>query len=209
MRVIRRVALTGGIATGKSYVRAAFEAHGVPTIDADQLARAALARGTHGLAAVVSRFGREILDSGGALDRSRLAAIVFADPSARRDLETIVHPGVRLGIDRWFAALPPKGWGIADIPLLFESGRSAQFDVVIVTSCPRATQLARLSARPGVTPEDAARRIAAQLPLDDKVRRADYVIDTGGSFEQTDRQVVDVLSRLRSVREAIGGSRPR
>src|SRR5512138_356923 len=100
---MRRVALTGGIATGKSHVRAEFERLGVPTIDADTLARAAVAPGTPGLVAVTERFGRDVLDSTGALDRKRLAAIVFQDPGARIELERIIHPAVRLEIDAWFA----------------------------------------------------------------------------------------------------------
>jgi len=190
------VALTGGIATGKSYVRTAFAALGVPTIDADALARDALAPGTPGLAAVIDRFGATVLGAGGALDRQRLAALVFADPEARRQLEAIVHPAVRTAIDAWFSTLPADTWGIADIPLLYETGRAAQFDAVIVTTCPPTTQLARLTARPGMTLDDAQRRIAAQLPLADKAARANYVIDTGGSFEDTDRQVRELFERF-------------
>lgn len=198
---MRRVALTGGIATGKSYVRAAFGRLGVPTIDADQLARDALAPGTPGLEAVAARFGAGVLDAGGALDRARLGAIVFADPVARRDLEAIVHPGVRDAIDRWFASLPPGAWGLADIPLLFETGRERQFDRVIVTTCPPEVQLARVAARPGMTPAGAARRIAAQLPSDVKAARADHVIETGGSFDETERQVRTAFEQLQADAE--------
>jgi dephospho-CoA kinase len=190
-----RVALTGGIATGKSYVRSAFAALGVPTIDADLIARDVLAPGTPGLAAVAAHFGAEILDASHALDRQRLAAIVFADPDARRHLEAIVHPAVRAAIEAWFATVP-AAWALADIPLLYETGRAAQFDLVIVTTCAPATQLARLIAGRGLTREEAGRRIAAQLPLADKMRRADYVIDTNGSFEETDRQVRLVYDRV-------------
>ena len=190
-----RVALTGGIATGKSYVLNAFAALGVPTIDADVIARRVLAPGTPGLAAVTARFGLEILNGSHALDRQRLAAIVFADPDARRHLEAIVHPAVRVAIDEWFATVP-AAWALADIPLLYETGRAAQFDVVIVTTCAPATQLARLTAGRGMTPEEARRRIDAQLPLADKVTRADHVIDTNGSFEETDRQVRVVYNRV-------------
>src|SRR5690349_18834683 len=101
---LRRIALTGGIATGKSHVRAEFERLGVPAIDADVLARDAVAPGTPGLAAIIERFGRGILDDSGALDRRRLAAIVFADPVARRELEAIVHPEVRRLTNAWFAS---------------------------------------------------------------------------------------------------------
>src|SRR4051812_14275015 len=119
-----RIALTGGIATGKSHVREQFGALGVPTIDADTLAREAVAPGTSGLAAVVQRFGADVLDASGGLDRRRLAAVVFADPDARLALEEIVHPSVRAGTDAFFNSLDPEQhrFAIADIPLLYEVG---------------------------------------------------------------------------------------
>lgn len=194
---MRRVALTGGIATGKSHVKAEFERLGVPTIDADVLARAAVAPGTSGLSSIAARFGREVIDSTGALDRKKLAAIVFEDDRARGDLEAIVHPEVRLAIDRWFAALPAATpFAIADIPLLFETGRADEFDVVIVTTCDPATQIQRVMARDGVSETQARQRIAAQLGSEDKVRRADYVIDTDGSFEDTRARVRAIYDRL-------------
>ena len=127
---MRRVALTGGIATGKSHVRAQFEQLGVPTIDADGLAHEAVAPGTPGLAAVVERFGREVLAAAGTLDRRKLASIVFIDPAARRDLEAIVHPAVRRATNEWFDVLDPAryAFAIADIPLLYEVGRDRDFD---------------------------------------------------------------------------------
>ena len=184
-----RVALTGGIGTGKSYVRAQFDALGVPTVDSDVLARRAVAPGSAGLAAVAARFGAGILEPSGALDRRALGAVVFADAAARRDLEAIVHPFVRAETERWFAALPAEvPFAIADIPLLYEVGRNRDFDRVIVVACHPATQLARVIAR-GISEEEARQRIAAQLPIDEKVRRADDVIHTDGSFDETDRQV--------------------
>jgi len=194
---MRRVALTGGIATGKSQVRAEFERLGVPTIDADVLARAAVAPGTPGLAAVTERFGDAVLDASGALDRKRLATVVFQDPAARHDLERIVHPAVRLEIDAWFTSLAPvHRLAIADIPLLYETGRDRSFDAVIVTTCEPATQIRRVMARDGVTEVEALQRIAAQMPVEDKVRRATYVIRTDGTFEDTNRQVRSVYDQL-------------
>ncbi len=196
---VRRVALTGGIATGKSHVRARFEAFGVPTIDSDVLAREAVAPGTAGLAAVVNRFGRDVLHSDGTLDREKLAQIVFADPDARRALEAIIHPEVRRATDGWFAALdadrPP--YAIADIPLLYEVGRDRDFDAVIVVACDPETQARRVMKRDGVSEADARQRIAAQLPIAQKVRRADYVVRTDGTYEDTNRQVSAVFERLR------------
>ena len=198
--VVRRVALTGGIATGKSYVRARFEALGVPTIDADKLAREAVAPGTAGLTEVVSHFGQKVLQTDGSLDRHRLAQIVFADPESRRALEGIVHPEVRRATDRWFLALDVRKvpFAIADIPLLYEVGRDRDFDVVIVVGCDPDTQRRRLVARDGMSDAEARQRISAQLPIDQKVIRADYVILTDGSYEETDRQVERVFQALRA-----------
>jgi dephospho-CoA kinase len=194
---VRRVALTGGIATGKSYVRSRFEALGVPTIDNDLLARDAIAPGTPGKDAVVREFGPEVLDATGAIDRKRLGAVVFADPSRRRALEAIVHPAVRRATEAWFAALDPAtSFAIADIPLLYETRREADFDAVIVTACDPEEQVRRVIARDGLSEADARRRIAAQLPIGEKVARADYVIATDESFEKTDRRVREVYESL-------------
>jgi dephospho-CoA kinase len=196
--VTRRIALTGGIATGKSHVRAQFDALGIPTIDADVLAREAVAPGTPGLAAVAARFGTDVLDASGALDRAKLAGIVFADTQARRDLERIVHPAVRGAIDRWFASLHGSStpYAVADIPLLYETGRDRDFEMVIVAACEPQTQLERLKARDRLSDEEAAQRIAAQLPIAEKARRADYVVRTDGTFEETKRQVRLIAASL-------------
>jgi dephospho-CoA kinase len=196
--VTRRLALTGGIATGKSHVRAQFEALGIPTIDADVLARKAVEPGSPGLAAVTARFGGAILDPSGELDRAKLASIVFGDAAARRDLERIIHPAVRRAIDSWFASIDDSWhpFAIADIPLLYETGRDREFEAVVVAACDPKTQLQRLMVRDGLSAPEAAARIAAQLPIDEKTRRADYVIETDGTFEETNRQVRDVAASL-------------
>jgi dephospho-CoA kinase len=192
------VALTGGIATGKSYVRSRLEQAGVPTIDADRLARDAVAPGSPGLQAIAARFGAGVLTAGGELDRRALATLVFADAAARRDLEAIVHPFVRRATDSWFASLDPAAhaMAVADIPLLYETGRDRDFDVVIVAACDPETQMRRLAARDGLTGEEARLRVAAQLPLDEKIRRADHVVHTGGTFADTDAQIRRVLDAL-------------
>jgi dephospho-CoA kinase len=193
---VRRIGLTGGIATGKSHVRARFEHLGIPTIDSDLLAREALAPRSAGLAAVAERFGPNVLHADGSLDRDRLAKIVFADPQARKDLEDIVHPSVQQRTDHWFAGLDPSRhhYAIADIPLLYEVGRDKDFDEVIVVACTPETQLKRLLER-GMTEAEARQRLAAQLPLEHKIARADHVIRTDGSYDETERQV-RTLDRL-------------
>jgi len=196
----RRIPLTGGIATGKSHVRAAFEALGVPTIDADRHARAVVAPGTDGWRAVRARFGEGVIGPDGEIDRKRLAAIVFADAGARRDLEAIVHPAVRRTIDAWFASLsaPEAPFGVADIPLLYETGRQAEFDGVIVAACSPETQLRRLTDRDHLTDDEAQMRIRAQLPIEDKARLADWVIRTDGTFSDTAAQVHSIWQLLRA-----------
>ena len=201
-----RVALTGGIATGKSYVRARVAGHGIPTLDADTLARDAVAPGSSGFSDVVARFGEAVVAPDGSLDRKALGAVVFADPRARADLEAIVHPRVREATATWLDRLAIAGESLAivDIPLLFETGRDRDFDRVIVTSCPRSQQVTRVVERDGLTPAQAEARIDAQLPTDDKVRRADFVIDTGGTFGDTNRQVDRVVEKLLELAAAAG-----
>lgn len=197
-RPVRRIALTGGIATGKSHVRALFEALGIPTIDSDRLAREAVAPGSAGLAAVVGRFGPDVLDATGALDRPKLAKIVFADADARGELEKIIHPEVRRATETWFASLDSARhpYAIADVPLLYEVERDRDFDRAIVVACDPATQIRRLMERDHLSEEEARQRVAAQLPIEEKIRRADYVIRTDGSFADTARQVKDLWTAL-------------
>ena len=195
-----RVALSGGIATGKSVCRARFEARGVPTIDADHVARVVVAPGTSGLAAVVALFGETVLAADGSLNRSALASVVFADNSRRAALEAVIHPLVYAAIDAWFERLPAtERLGIADIPLLFETGRQEDFDVVIVAACPRDLQLSRLMARDGLSALQAQQRLDSQWPIDEKVRRADIVIDTAGTLDETMRNVDAALTQLLSA----------
>ena len=194
-----RVALTGGIATGKSDVLARFAARGVPTVDADRLAREVVEPGRPAWTALRARFDPALFTPDGALDRRRVAALVFDDAAARADLEAIVHPHVRAAIDAWFerqAAAAAAPFGVADIPLLFETDRAGEFDRVIVTACDAATQLARLAQRDRLAPDEGRKRLAAQLPTAVKTARADFVVRTGGSFDETDRQVESIYRAL-------------
>ena len=192
---MRRIALTGGIATGKSHVRAHFEKLGVPTIDADLLARDVVAPGTPGLADVVRRFGPDVLDPAGTLNRKTLASIVFADSGARRDLEAIIHPRVTAATDRWFASLEgAHPFAIAEIPLLYETGRDRDFDAVIVAAADPETQIERVMTRDGLNEQEARARLDAQMAIADKVQRADYVIRTDGTPAETGADV-DALHR--------------
>jgi dephospho-CoA kinase len=195
------VGLTGGIGTGKSYVRGRFEARGIPTIDADVLAREVIAPGLPGAEAVRARFGPDVMQADGSIDRRALGALVFSDAAARADLERIVHPAVYAAIGAWFAGRLAAGdsLAVADIPLLFETGRSGDFDVVVVAACAPAEQVRRVVRRDGITEAEASARIAAQWPIDEKVRRAHLVIRTDGSFAETDRLVDEVVLELRRM----------
>ena len=198
-----RAALTGGIATGKSHCLARFAALGVPTIDADLLAREAVAPGSHGLQAVAARFGPGVILADGTLDRAALGAIVFEDRAARAALEAIIHPEVRRRIREWFVALPPHTTvAIADIPLLFETGQEHDFDRVIVCACDPEEQVRRVMARNRLSEEAARQRLAAQWPIAEKEGRAHYVIRTDGTFAETEAQV-------RAVYDALTASDPR
>jgi dephospho-CoA kinase len=192
-----RVALTGGIATGKSYCLTRFAASGIPGVDADVLARDAVAPGSPGLAAVARRFGTSVLAADGSLNRPALAAVVFSDRTARADLEAIIHPEVYRRIQEWFVNLPhTTNVAIADIPLLYETGHEHEFDRVVVAACAPEEQVRRLVQRDGLTLEAALARLAAQWPIDEKVARADYVIRTDGTHEETASQVQRIADAL-------------
>ena len=193
--LMRRVALTGGIATGKSYVTPAC-ATPRAVVDADVLARRSWRRAHPGSppSSIVSARG----DQGRRhAHRAALGEQVFADAAARRDLEAIVHPAVRTAIDSSFSSLPPATpLAVADIPLLFETGRAGEFDTVVVVACRPETQVARVMARDGLSRAQAEARLAAQIPIADKVARADHVIWTDGTFADTDGQVEALLGYI-------------
>ena len=188
-----RLALTGGIATGKSYVLDRLRQRGVAVIDADDIVHRELAapRTAH---AVARALGADVLRPDGSVDRAHVAAKVFDDPAARQRLETILHPVVYEAIAEWFQSLGGR-CGVASIPLLYETGHEKDFDAVIATACTPAQQLDRLAAR-GLSREEAEKRIAAQLPADQKAARADFVIWTSGTTAETDAQIERVMGGL-------------
>jgi dephospho-CoA kinase len=188
---MRLIGLTGGIATGKSTVARMLHARGATIIDADELAREVVRPGTPALRDITARFGIGILDTGGALDRAALADIVFADDTARRDLERITHPRVvelmQQRIADAFARDAPLV--IVDIPLLFETGRDGMFEATLLVHAPPDVQLQRIMARDGLSEADARRRLEAQLPIEDKRARATWVIENRDDLADTERQV--------------------
>jgi dephospho-CoA kinase len=192
-----RVALTGGIATGKSTILRRLQQRGIPTIDADVLAREAVRPGTPAAAAIRARFGDVLFTTEGDLDRKALGALVFREPEARVALEGIIHPDVYDRITRWFDELPPAtAVAVADIPLLYETHREGDFDAVVVAACDPAEQVSRIVRRDGLTAEEARQRLDAQWPIGEKVTRADYVIWTDGPPDATAEQVDAMAARL-------------
>jgi dephospho-CoA kinase len=188
---MRLIGLTGGIATGKSSVDKMLVAHGAVVIDADALAREAVLPGEPTLDRVIERFGAGVLLPDGTLDRRQLGEIVFADPKARYDLERITHPRiVELSQQRIAAGLASDAPLVSvDIPLLYESERDATFPGVLVVYASPEIQLRRLRERNGLDDVAAQQRLEAQWPIDEKRRRATWVIDNSGDLADTERQV--------------------
>ncbi len=175
-----------------------FRKHGVPTLLADDISHGVTAAGTEATAAIAARFGAAVIASDGAVNREVLGPIVFADETARRDLEAIVHPAVYRSIQAALRAFEKAGdhLAVVEIPLLYESGHANDFDRVIVTACDEATQLKRLVER-GISETRVRQVLAAQKPTAEKAALADYVINTGGTTAETDAQVQALLQKLR------------
>lgn len=187
------VGLTGGIATGKSTVARRLKELGAEVIDADRIAREVVEPGTPALEEIRVRFGQEVIGPDGRLDRPRLGEIIFRDEKARKDLEAIIHPRVQSEMRSTIERLKEERDTcviVCDIPLLFETGAGLQWvDRTLVVYAPKEVQRERLIQRNGFDPIEADRRIAAQMPTDEKARRADDVIDNSGDLESTMQQV--------------------
>lgn len=198
------IALTGGIAAGKSTVARRFAEHGAVVIDADRLAREAVEPGTPGLAAIAERFGPGVIDADGRLDRPALGAIVFADETARLDLNGITHPAVAALLKERLAetaAADPEAIVVYDVPLLAESGgrRDGLFRFVVVVEAPAEVRVQRLIELRGMAADEAARRVASQASDEERRALADVVIDTGGSLDATVQQTDAAWLRVREA----------
>lgn len=194
LTVVLRVGLTGGIASGKSAVAAAFEALGAPVIDTDVLAREVVEPGSPGLAAVIERFGPEVLLPSGTLDRRALRTLIFADPVARRDLEQLLHPRIHARLAERMAAVTCP-YVVLAVPLLIEGGGRIPVDRVLVVDCPEEVQMERLLRRDGETPAGAEAILAAQTTRAARLSRADDVIDNSGPLEALPAAVADLHAR--------------
>ena len=195
---VRVFGLTGGIGSGKSTVAQRLRARGIPVVNADDLARVAVAPGSAGLARVSEYFGPSVLTETGELDRAELGKIVFSDPEARRTLDSIVHPIVRQLAAERFREIGERGEPLAcyEVPLLYEVGLDRTYQPVLVVNAPLSLRQERIAQRDGFDPTQVAARIAAQMPLEEKVRRADYVIDNTGSVEELAAATDAVLAAL-------------
>jgi dephospho-CoA kinase len=191
-----RVALTGGVASGKSTVAAVLEELGAVVIDSDRLAREVVEPGTPGLAAVVETFGADVLADDGSLDRPTLGSRVFTDELARKRLEGIVHPLIRARAAELEAAADPDALVVHDIPLLVETGQAAAFDAVLVVDVPVETQVERMVQDRGWTREDAQARVAAQASRQQRLAAATYVIDNTGTRDDLRERVTEVVELL-------------
>lgn len=202
------VGLTGNAASGKSTVADVWRAQGVPVVSADDLAREAVEPGTPALERVREAFGDDVIAPDGSLDRARLGGLVFDDDEARRRLEAIVHPVVWTLRDRWMAERRAEGHAlvVAEIPLLFETGREGDFDVVVFVDAPEATRLERLTRDRGLSEPRARALMAAQMPADRKRARADHVLENDDTLEALEASARALLGRLRAAAaEAEGG----
>jgi dephospho-CoA kinase len=190
-----RVGLTGGIASGKSTVADELAARGAVIIDADLLAREVVEPGTDGLAAIAERFGPAVITDG-ALDRAAMGKIVFADPTARRDLEAIIHPAVRACAQELEAAAGLDAVVVHVIPLLVETGQQDSYDLVVVVDVDPETQIERLRRRNGYSDAEAESRVAAQASRSVRLAAADVVIDNSGQPADLTPQIDALWARL-------------
>ncbi len=199
---MKRIGLTGGIGCGKSTVLAMLRELGAEIVDTDQIARDVVAPGTSGLRSIVTEFGAEMLRPDGSLDRERLAARVFGDTAARKRLEAITHPRIRRALAWRFAklALRRARVVIVEAPLLFETGGEKRFDETVAVVADEPTIYARLRSRNGWSDEEIAARLASQLPLAEKARRATHVIDNSGDLTATRARVEALMRRWSSAR---------
>jgi len=195
-----KVALTGNIASGKSTVARIWSDAGIPVIRADDLARDAVAPGSHGLSRVVEEFGEDVLNEDGTLDRISLRTRVFRSPEERTRLEQILHPLIGSLRDAWVARQNDQETAmvVAEIPLLYEAGLEKDYDLVVLVVSPRKERLRRLTEERGFDEEEASRMMAAQIPADEKLSRADYVLDNGGTREDLELRSLALLDLLRA-----------
>ena len=197
---MRWMGLTGGIATGKSTVSNWLKAHGYAVIDADELARLVVAPGSDGIRQILSQFGAEVLDEDGNLDRRKLGAVVFADREKLVELENIIHPLVQAQVQSLRDRYQREGRDFVfyDVPLLFEKNLQGQFDQVIVIAANESVQKERMRARDGLSENQIQNRFNSQVPMSEKIQKADYVIENNGTRAELEQKLADLLKNLKN-----------
>ena len=197
-----KVGLTGGLACGKSFVGEILESYGCLLIQADELGHAVLAPGGEAYDAVVREFGSEIVDPDGQIDRRALAAQVFGSPDRLAVLNGLVHPSVIRREDQLmaeFAAVEPHGIAVVEAAILIETGSYRRYDKMVLVTCPEELQVERALRRQDASEPDVRARLSRQMPLEEKRKYADFVIDTSGEKEDTERQARTVYEKLRRI----------
>ncbi len=197
-----KIGLTGGIATGKTYVVSVLRELGCEVIDADALAHEVIEPGRPAFDEIVGHFGKDVVGDDGKIDRVKLGAIVFSDKSQREKLNSIVHPRVYEAQLKWFAELEsrnPEAIAVVDAALMIETGSYRRFDKLVVVYCEPELQRQRLMLRNNLTLEQAQARISSQMPSDEKLKVADYSINTSSSFEETREKVVELYRELQAL----------
>lgn len=192
------IGLTGGIASGKSTISSILKAVAWPVIDADLIARQIVMPGSKGLEQIVNRFGPQMLNSDGTLDRKKLGKTVFDDPKKLSDLDKIEHPLIQEAIDSQLDEFKKQHLPVVvlDVPLLFETGMDEECDLTVLAVVDQATQLKRLMKRDQISKMDAVKKISSQMSLKEKMQRADVIIDNNGTLEQTRSQVAELVDRV-------------
>lgn len=201
-----RVGLTGGLASGKSFVAAEFERLGCRVLQADRVGRRILANDREARRLIAREFGRGVLAADGMVDRAALAAAAFSSPERLKVLNAIIHPRVFARIEIFFGDLQAQdrdAIGMVEAAIMIESGSFRRYQRIVLTSCPRGLQVERFLGRGGGSRADAEARIGSQMPLEEKLRHADYVIDTGGSKRRTLDEVRSVHRELRQEARAV------
>lgn len=192
------IGLTGGIGSGKSSVAKLLRQEGVEVIDADAISHFITQKNSPGLALVVKEFGKDVLDQGGELNRKKLGEMVFSDKKKLFSLEKILHPLIReeATIRRQALALKKIPYAIYDVPLLFEKNLAKDFDKIIVVTCSEQQQIDRIIKRDKLSLEDVKKRLSAQIPLEEKTKKADFVIENSGSLEELKSKVKDLMNKF-------------
>ena len=210
LRAMLHVGLTGNIASGKSTAASIFAELGAHVVDADRIVHGLLRSGTETYLKIVEAFGRQILGPNGEIDRRSLGRIVFAHADQRSRLNAITHPDVRAAIGRKIYGLEqtsPRGIVVVDAALMIETGGYAMYHCLIVVTCTESLQISRIMSRDGLTESEARARMSSQMPVEEKLKLANYVIDTSGTMTQTRDQVEEIYRDLMHTADRMHGPR--